>query len=39
MLLGSNFVTHQDDALTHIAFKTVQLLQCKTPKFHNGPEI
>jgi len=26
----SNFVIHRDGALMHIAFKPVQLLQCKT---------
>jgi len=31
--IGSNFVIHQDSALVHIAFKTVQPLQCKTPNF------
>jgi len=46
VLLCSNFVVHQDGALVHIAFKTVQLLQCKMPNFllpdlypHNGPAI
>jgi len=32
-VVGSNFVIHQDGAMVHIAFKTVQLLQCKMPNF------
>ena len=32
-VIGSNFVIHQDGALVHIAFKTVQLLLCKMPNF------
>jgi len=33
MSLAAIFAVHQDDVLEHTAFKTVQLLQRKTPNF------
>ena len=45
-VIYNNFVFQQDDALEHLAFNTVQLLQCKTlnvlsPELwpHYSPEI
>jgi len=42
----NNFVIHQDSAPMYLAFNTVQLLQCKTPKFlspelwpNNSPQL
>jgi len=46
LIVDNNFVLQQDSAPVHLAFNTVQLLQCETLNFlalelltHNSPEL